>query len=291
MQSVSQSNSLAHENNENIFFYIVIPCYERAKLTQRAINSVLKQKYENYHLLICNDGSSEDYGEIANLVKGNCQVTYLINQENLGLNKTINRLLDFCFENFNVKTKDYLFILDNDDYLINEDVLALISQEIHKSRFSAWLCFNCESKTLDIDRLKNSNYAEYLEYTYKQYREDYRGDKHHVFNLKAIENFRYTTLYKNGYEHIFYFKLPFKINIVPKTVKVIQYYPQGLSDILYKKTTLLDICKHFYELPFNSYSYKMLMRYFYPKEILKRLFGEEKYYAMKKKLGFPDKRK
>lgn len=283
----SKSDNLT---KENIFFYIIIPSYERAELTQRAINSVIGQKYENYQLLICNDGSSENYDEVESLVKGNNQVTYLINQENLGLNKTINRLLDFCFEHFNIKKEDYLFILDNDDYLIDEYTLELINQEVHKSNFSSWLCFNCESKTLNDEWLKNSNYTEYLDYSYHQYREDYRGDKHFVFRLKALEKFRYTTLYKNGYEHIFHFKLPYRINIIPKTVKVIQYYENGLSHQLYKETTLIDAIKHIRELPCNTYAYKMLLDCLRPKEIVKLFIGSERYYSIKKQLGLKGKK-
>lgn len=78
---------------------------------------------------------------------------------------------------------------------------------------------------------------------------------------------------------------------MPKTVKVIQYYENGLSHQLYKETTLEDVIKHIREMPFKLYSYKMILDRIHPKEIIKLIIGAERYYAMKSKLGLPHKRK
>lgn len=41
------------------YFSVIIPTYNRYQLTKRAINSVLKQTYNDYELIIINDGSTD----------------------------------------------------------------------------------------------------------------------------------------------------------------------------------------------------------------------------------------
>ncbi len=43
---------------------IIIPCYNRGDLLQRAIESVLKQTFQNYEIIIVDDGSTENIKEI-----------------------------------------------------------------------------------------------------------------------------------------------------------------------------------------------------------------------------------
>jgi glycosyltransferase involved in cell wall biosynthesis len=48
---------------------VIIPSWNRADMTMRAVHSVLNQSYRHFELLVVNDGSNEDYSEVKNLVE------------------------------------------------------------------------------------------------------------------------------------------------------------------------------------------------------------------------------
>jgi glycosyltransferase involved in cell wall biosynthesis len=44
---------------------IIMPCYNCERFIESAINSVISQTYDNWELIICDDGSSDQTREIA----------------------------------------------------------------------------------------------------------------------------------------------------------------------------------------------------------------------------------
>ena len=49
--------------NESPFFSVVMPTRNRPDLFQRALESVLEQSFQNFEVLVVNDGSDDDYLE------------------------------------------------------------------------------------------------------------------------------------------------------------------------------------------------------------------------------------
>lgn len=266
------------------FFYIILPTFNRPELVVRAFNSILNQSYENYKLILFNDGSSLDYSELESKILGLERVQY-IKSSNLGVNKLRNLILDEIFEKNEKLENSFFFTLSDDDYLVN-DALLLMANEIKLTRGS-WYCFNCVSNSQDI--FKNEDFDRKEMISYIDFTKNYKGDKHFLFRLSEIKTIRFPSDYfKNGYEHIFYYQLPFKINIIPKTVKIIQYYEDGLSlSDLYKKShTFSVLLKQIKCAPKVWIFYKMLLKHiFFPKDIIKNLISEQRYYKIKRKLG------
>lgn len=270
------------------FFYIILPTFNRPKLVQRAVKSVLSQNYKNYKLIIFNDGSTEDYSTLEALIQENPNIEY-IKSHNIGVNKSRNLVLDSIFESKNIDNS-YFFTLSDDDYLV-ENCLDTISEEI-RIEHSIWYCFNCTSNSQHIFR--NSDFAEYDQIKYSSFVKNYKGDKHFVFKLDGVKNIRYPDKhFKNGYEHIFYYKIPSKIKIIPKSVKVIEYYSDGLSlSNLYENSTSFSILfKHILSSPFEILFYKWyLKKLMKPKNLLKVLISEKIYYKTKAILGLKTKK-
>ena len=46
---------------KNPFFYIMLPTFNRPELILRSVQSVINQPYNEYKLVIFNDGSTSDY--------------------------------------------------------------------------------------------------------------------------------------------------------------------------------------------------------------------------------------
>lgn len=92
-----------------IRFSIIIPVYNIENYIKRCITSVLDQKYQNYEVIIVNDGSTDGSQSVIDEFLYDNRIT-IISQENRGLGGARNAGLK-------VAKGEYLFFLDGDDYL------------------------------------------------------------------------------------------------------------------------------------------------------------------------------
>lgn len=187
---------------------------------------MLNQDYLHYRLYIYNDGSAKNYDALKDLICGQEKVQYAFHK-NIGLNATLNKGLDEIFSCAKDLRGEYFFIVSDDDYLLPGGLRVMAEETIAFPK-ATWLCFNC--RPAGKITFNNRGYTDYTCLSYREYRHHYCGDKHHVFRLDAARHVRYPAKYfKNGHERLFYEKLPGKIQIIPKTVKVIEYQEDGLS--------------------------------------------------------------
>lgn len=95
---------------DNPFFSIILATYNREDFLKRSICSALAQTYENFELIIIDDGSTDNSERvIKKLTENDARVRYLKNEVNSGLFKTRNRGLREA-------RGDYVLTLDSDDY-------------------------------------------------------------------------------------------------------------------------------------------------------------------------------
>ncbi|MDY6084754.1 MAG: glycosyltransferase [Dialister sp.] len=208
------------------FFHIILPTHERPELVLRAVRSVLEQDYTHYRLYIYNDGSIKSYDALKDLIEGQEKVQYAFHK-NVGLNATLNKGLDEIFSHAKDLRREYFLIVSDDDYLLPGG-LRMMAEEISSFPEEHWFCFNC--RLAGSISVSNQDYTEYCHISYRQFRRHYHGDKQKVFRLDTVRNIRYPAKYfKNGHELLFYERLPCKIQIIPKTVRVIEYQEDGLT--------------------------------------------------------------
>ena len=93
----------------------IIPSYNHAPYIEQAINSVLKQTYENIELIIVDDGSKDDTHQVLEQFKEYPNITILFNKKNLGQSASLNKGL-------NVAKGDYIGLLPSDDWLLKDKV-------------------------------------------------------------------------------------------------------------------------------------------------------------------------
>ena len=102
-------------------FSIIIPIYNSEKFIKNTIDSVLGQKSGNFELILIDDGSTDNSGNIIDLYEKYDYVK-IFHKTNSGLGGTRNFGLS--------KAKgEYIWFIDSDDYITN-DALQILSDEI-----------------------------------------------------------------------------------------------------------------------------------------------------------------
>jgi hypothetical protein len=97
--------STAELESQSPLFSVVIPTYNRADLLRQALESVFRQEFRDFEVIVVDDGSREDQSEVMEEYRG--RITFL-RQENAGPGAARNR-------GAAVARGEYLAFLDSDD--------------------------------------------------------------------------------------------------------------------------------------------------------------------------------
>jgi glycosyltransferase involved in cell wall biosynthesis len=97
-----------------IYFSIVIPLYNKSLYIEKTLNSIKNQNYQNYEVIIVNDGSTDSSKEVVEnfIEKLGVEIKSkfkLLNKNNSGVSSTRN--YGIKYSNY-----DYIAFLDADDY-------------------------------------------------------------------------------------------------------------------------------------------------------------------------------
>ncbi len=134
------------ENNELIT--IIVPVYNVEKYLCKCIDSVLIQTYKNFELVIIDDGSTDNSGNICDTYKNKDNRIRVIHKENGGLSDARN----FGIENAHGK---YITFIDSDDYLKNtyiEYLYKLIKEFNTDISICAYTVFTDTGKCIDYGK-------------------------------------------------------------------------------------------------------------------------------------------
>ncbi len=123
-----------------ILFSIVVPVYNSEKYLRECIESVLKQTYRNFEIVLVDDGSTDTSREICDLYSKQYDCITTLHQKNCGpIKARINGV--------NYAKGDFLFFLDSDD-MLRIDALELVEQAITNNH--ADLVMFCASTKKDF---------------------------------------------------------------------------------------------------------------------------------------------
>lgn len=140
---------------------IVIPCYNQGRYLSKAIESVHKQTYNNYEIIVVDDGSEDDTKSVAS---GYTNVSYVY-QKNQGLAAARNTGID-------ISKGSLLVFLDSDDWLIPEALETNIEYILQQPELAfvsgAYMLFyELENKVRKvIQEIKDDNYVHMLKGNY-----------------------------------------------------------------------------------------------------------------------------
>lgn len=149
---------------------IVVPIYNAKKQVSQCIKSILAQDYNNFELILINDGSKDNSLEICKSFSKLDSRIILIDQINQGVSISRNN-------GIKVATGEYILFVDADDYLAKDYITSFLKEQI-------------DSKTLiiqDLIRVENGKNIINDNYIYQQY------------NLDNLAGIFQNNILKNGY--------------------------------------------------------------------------------------------
>ena len=106
-----------------MLFSVLIPVYNTSKYLDECIQSVLSQTEKDYEIVLVDDGSTDNSGEICDGYAEQYPFIRVIHKENEGLMMTRRR-------GFKEANGEYFICLDSDDYLCDNEALAKIKKMI-----------------------------------------------------------------------------------------------------------------------------------------------------------------
>ena len=134
---------------------VIVPVYNVEKYLSECIESILRQTYANYELLLINDGSTDNSLEICRYFEKKDKRVKVISKENGGLSDARNVGLDYA-------SCEYVIFIDSDDYIADE-LFEVLYNEIKRVDGDVSICgyirIDDEKKVITCDYPKyNSIY-------------------------------------------------------------------------------------------------------------------------------------
>lgn len=170
---------------------VIIPVFNTEKYLRECVDSVLNQSYQNYEVVLVDDGSSDNSGIICDEYNEIDDRIKVIHKANGGQSSARNAAL-------NIAKGKYIYFLDSDDY-IGDSLLELLVKTAEENN-ADFVFFEAQSfmdneNTLENSIINNFDYVRTHDY------ECFNGQKQLVNLMKNQEYYVCTPLhfYKREY--------------------------------------------------------------------------------------------
>ena len=108
-----------------VYFSLVLPVYNVEPYIRRCVNSILEQKFDNYEIILVDDGSTDDSGKICDELQKTSEKIRTYHKSNGGLADARNYGMDRA-------CGKYIIFIDSDDW-ISEELLLFAYAHLEKS--------------------------------------------------------------------------------------------------------------------------------------------------------------
>ena len=106
-----------------MFFSIILPIYNVEKYLRECIDSILKQNFSDYEIILVDDGSTDSSPQICDEYEKRDNRIKVVHKSNGGLSDARN-----C--GTNIAQGNYIIYIDSDDYIITENFLTDLYKKI-----------------------------------------------------------------------------------------------------------------------------------------------------------------
>ncbi len=254
--------------NKETLISVIIPVYNHPADLQRAIESVIRQTWQNFEMLVVDDGSEEDIKSVCDSFNDK-RIKYLRNEEHINANVARNKGIAEV-------SGEYIAMLDADDEFL-PDHLKRRSERIKEwgcdGIFGSAYIFDGKKERIKKSRplMKNEKMADYL------LTDGFCPTPSHFYRAEAAREIKWDEdLYWNqDYDFSIRFAAKFDFRCDPKpTIKVNWHkgHKQKLTDIHFVSQ------KKFIEKHKNEISLPALVNYFYSMKKEAKETGHKKQY-------------
>lgn len=166
---------------------IIIPVYNAAKTISRCLDSIIANNYNNYEVIIVDDGSTDCSDEVIKKYAEQNNRIHLLKQSNKGPSAARNLAL-------RQSTGDIICFVDSDDY-VSDDYLSSITQAFDENEadvvFMEYARVNPEGKIISVHHLP--------EMTDNYYRNLMSLSERDIYGYTWIKAFKQTTIYGHSF--------------------------------------------------------------------------------------------
>ena len=210
---------------------IIVPVYKVEKQLNTCIESILNQNFINYELILVDDGSPDECGEICDEYEKKDKRIKVIHKKNGGLSDARNAGL-------NIATGKYIGFVDSDD-IIHPQMYEKLYNVIRKYNFDIVQCkFKKFKKIEDIEKSLNRHNESVEEYTNKEAIIDMIDNNkinvntwNKLYKRELFENERFPKGKIHEDEFLTY-KLIYKSNKIAYINEELYYYYQNDNGIM-----------------------------------------------------------
>lgn len=180
---------------------VIVPIYNVEQYLERCIDSILQQTYENIEIILVNDGSLDNCGEICDRYKEIDDRIKVVHKKNGGLSDARNAGLDVAIGTYVIfiDSDDYVekdLIEESYDYMVNNN-LDLVSFNYRKvdeeGKVIEESVLDIDESIYDIDEIGIDNYIIKNIYTYKHGIEAW----HKIYKMSIIKERNLKFTYNN----------------------------------------------------------------------------------------------
>lgn len=189
---------------------IIMPIYNSEKYLENAIKSVLSQTYEDFELILVNDGSKDGSWDICQKYAETDKRILTINKQNGGICSARNAGLE-------IAKGEYITFIDNDDLftenLLEDNYKLAVKYNADLVRFGVW-GLNSEEDLIKVTEAKSASNNDVTEFDCIE-----AGKGYYSFRQKYLKNV-WNGLYK-------------RIVIEENNIKFNEYYKYGFEDWMF----------------------------------------------------------
>lgn len=215
---------------------IIVPVYNVQEYITKCIESLINQTYKNIEIILVDDGSTDNSGNICDEYKKKDKRVIVVHKLNGGVGSARNKGLDSV-------RGEYIAFVDPDDY-VDEKMIERMYTNINKENADISIISCCYVYDTKIEYPKKDN--QYLvmdteEAFIKMNSFVYYGvglvDK--LFKRSLFNGLRFPNI-NSGEDWYVIYKVFDKANKVVYDSKVMYYYRQRLSSLTHNKTVNFD---------------------------------------------------